>query len=359
MSAPSDAAAVWHYDGLSAVRREALLVPEGTGFTLIEGGEVIGPFAFADLVGHGRIDGRHQYGLKGRPGWRIALAEPISSAVLVRLPGEQRYGGIVDRLGLVYGTLIFAGIAALALLGLSFAPSVAARLMPPVVERRLGDLMVGDFGGRTCNAPAGAAALQALTERLGPAVGDADIRVVNVPIVNAVTLPGGHVLIFQGLLRDARSPDEVAGVIAHELGHVAHRDVLASLIRQLGLSVVLGGLDGNVGGYTNALLSAGYSRGAEADADSFAIDALREAQVSPLGTAAFFDRLGRGEAKLGTSLRVLGYLSSHPLSSDRQRLFRASARSQGYRPALDPQQWAALRTICTADPDVGKSEMRF
>ncbi|HWK35135.1 M48 family metallopeptidase [Sphingomonas sp.] len=356
--ATSDDARVWYYDGASALRRDARLVPDGATFTLVEDDRRDGPFAFADLIGHGRIEGAHQYGLKRRSGWRIGLAEPIPAPVAALLPGERRYGGIVDRLGLVQGTLIFATVAGLAVLGLSFAPGVAAKLVPAPVERRLGDLMVGDFGGRTCAARAGAAALQALSDRLGPAVAGADIRVVNVPIVNAVTLPGGHILIFQGLLKDARSPDEVAGVVAHELGHVAHRDVLAALIRQLGLSVLLGGLDGNVGGYTNALLAAGYSRSAEADADGFAIDALRAARISPLGTAAFFARLGAGEAKLGASARVLGYMSSHPLSGERQRLFRASARA-GATPALDAAQWAALRTICTADPDVSKTELRF
>jgi Zn-dependent protease with chaperone function len=360
MSAPSEGVAVWHYDGVSAVRRSVVLVPDGASFTLAEGERVEGPFAFADLIGHGSVERHHVYGLKQRPGWRIGIAEPIAPDLRALLPGERRYGGVVDRFGLLPATLVFAGIAGLAILGLSFAPSVAARLMPPSLERRLGDVMVGDFGGRTCNGPAGVAALEVLRQRLGPAAGASDIRVVNVPIVNAVTLPGGHVLVFKGLLDDAKSPDELAGVVAHELGHVAHRDVLASLIRQMGLSVVLGGLDGNVGGYTNALLSAGYSRSAEASADSFAIDALKDARISPLGTAAFFQRLGAGEGKLGSSVHVLGYLSSHPLSSERQRLFRDSVDKRGgYSPTLDPQQWAALRTICSADPHVSKTEMRF
>lgn len=356
MSAPSDnAPLVGHYDGVSARRRSAALAAEGDAFRLIEGETVEGPYRFADLVAQGSIDRVHHYGLAGRPGWRIAIPEPIPSAILVRLPGERRYGGMIDRVGLIWASVALASIAGLALVGLSWAPSLAARLMPATLERRLGDLMVGDFGGRVCRAPDGAVALAALNDRLRTAVGDADIQVVNVPIVNAVTLPGGHVLVFQGLLEGAKTPDELAGVISHELGHVAHRDVLASLIRQLGLSVVLGGLDGNVGGYTNALLSAGYSRDAEARADGYAIDALKEAAISPAGTADFFDRLGRPMRGMGGTSRLLGYLSSHPLSDDRRERFVASAdKGAAYRPALDPAQWAALKTICTADPEVAK-----
>lgn len=360
MSAPSDPVRVWFYDGVQGIRRSAELVAGGAGFVLDEGDAREGPFAFEDLIGHGVIDGWHHYGHRKRPGWRLAIADPLPAELARLLPGERRYGGIVDSLGLVWGSLIFAGLAALALVGLSFAPSVAARLMPLPLERRLGDLMVGDFGGRTCDAPAGAAALDALVERLGPEARQAQIRVVNVPVVNAVTLPGGHVLVFQGLLQDAKSPDELAGVIGHELGHVAHRDVLASLIRQLGLSVLLGGLDGNVAGYTNAILAAGYGREAEAQADGYAITMLNGTAISPIGTAGFFKRLGVGEPRFKGTARVLGYLSSHPLSSERRSRFEAAARAgANYRPALDATQWAALRRICTDDKDVETMRLRF
>lgn len=360
-SAPSEAGyIVGHYDGESAVRRAPAMVVDGLHFSLIDGERVSGPFPFADLTGRGRIGAHVQYGLKGRPGWRIDLPPPIPDAILMRLPPAENYGRVIDRIGLWKGAAVCAGIAALVVFGVAQLPELAARLIPQSVERRLGSALVGDFGNRTCNSAAGEAALLKLVDRLGPEAHQAEIRVVNVPIVNAVALPGGHVLLFDGLVRKAASPDEVAGVLAHELGHVANRDVLAALIRQLGLSVVLGGLNGDVGGWLNTLLAAGYSRGAESNADGYAIDMLRQAHVSPLATAGFFQRLAVVERGAPRASAVLGYMSSHPMSDTRRKRFADSARKDGSdRPALTPEEWKALRNICRDDPDVSKTEFSF
>lgn len=350
MSAPSDAESdaavrVWHFDGVSGHRREPLMTLSGHGFVLVEDGVASEPYAFEDLIAQGVLDGGPRFGLKKRPGWRITLAEAPPEAIAARLPGVKRYGGLIDKIGLWPAVGAFAGVSALAILVLTTAPSMVARAIPRSVEARLGSLMVGDFGDRACTSREGNAALKAMAARMKMR-DDVDLRVVNVPMVNAVTLPGGHVVLFSGLLRQARSPDEVAGVLAHELGHVENRDVLESLVRQLGLSVVLGGLDGNVGGYTNALLSASYSRGAEARADGFAIDALKQAQVSSAPTAAFFDRLSKSELKVKGADAVLGYMASHPMSSERAKRFSADAGKTGATPVLDPVQWEQLRDIC-------------
>lgn len=357
MSAPSEAAPVWHYDGASGLRRAPLLLFAGDGFVLSEDGREEGPFRFDELVAEqdGR-DGR-RFGLDGRPGWRIEFREAPPAAIAARLPGRRRYGRIIDRIGLWPAVAAFALLSALVVYGVTATPALLARMIPRSVETRLGDLMVGDFGGRTCNSEAGDTALAALTARMG-VEGDVDVRVVNIPMVNAVTLPGGHVLLFRGLIDAAETPDEVAGVLGHEVGHVAHRHVLQSLLRQLGLSVVLGGLDGNVGGYTNVLLSASYSRAAESEADGYAIDQLTQARVSPKGAARFFERLSGAEVKAKGAGVVLGYLASHPASSERQKRF-ADAAKGSYAPALDADQWRALKTICGDRPRSWREGLGF
>ena len=74
-------------------------------------------------------------------------------------------------------------------------------------------------------------------------------------VPNAVALPGGRIYLFDGLLRRADNPDEIAGVIAHEIGHVARRDGLRKLIQTGGSSFLLGLLFGDVtGGGTLILL---------------------------------------------------------------------------------------------------------
>jgi predicted Zn-dependent protease len=171
------------------------------------------------------------------------------------------------------------------------------------------------------------------------------VRVIDLDLVNAVALPGRRVLLFKGLVADARSPDEVAGVLAHEIGHIENRDVMAGLIRDFGLSLLLGGADG--GAMAQALVTNRYSRSAERGADRRAIAALARADITPVATAGFFARLGKSEATFGRATRMLGYLSSHPLSVERQQAFARSVKpGHAYRPALDSAQWQAVRALC-------------
>jgi len=350
---------VWHYDGVSGVRREPDFVVEGDAFRLVEDDRSEGPYPLADLVAGDAVDGAAIYGLKGSTGWRIGFPGGVPAELAALLPSPTRYGGWIDRIGLWPATAVCAIFAAIAVALFLMTPSLVARAVPRSVERKLGDMMAGDFGDRNCAGPNGPQALAALVARIDPGDRDVRVSVVNLPIVNAVTLPGGRIVLFDGLVKAAASPDEVAGVIAHELGHVRHRDVLESLLRQLGLSVLLGGLDGHVGGYTNALLASAYSRDAEARADGFAIDALAQAHISPLPTARFFRRLSAGEDGGGIG-RLSAYLSTHPMSQDRAARFIAAAKlHHDDRPVLDADQWGALRDICTADPKARKVGFRF
>lgn len=359
MSAPSDVMApVWHYDGVTAVRHAAELALRDGGFVLAGHGLPDQVHAFADLEPMGSPGGFLQFGLKKRPGWRIGFLEAPPPEIAERLPRTRGYGRLIDRIGLWPAVIGFAALSAVAVFAVLSAPSVIASMIPRSIEARMGSLMVGDFGKRACATPQGDAALAALTRRMGVA-SDVDVRVIDVPMVNAITLPGGHVVLFSGLIQRAGSPDEVAGVLAHELGHVEHRDVLESLVRQFGLSVVLGGLDGNVGGYTNALLSASYSRGAETRADGYAIEAMDKANVSPKATADLFKRLSSAELKVKGAATLMNYLASHPMSADRERRFAASAKGHAYTPALDAQQWRALRTICEGKPKGWESQLSF
>lgn len=352
---------VWHYDGQIARRRDATLVADGNRFVLTEGDATSGPFAFADLVAREPVGGQRVFGLKRAPGWSITLAEEVPPAITYQLPPLQRYGGLIDRAGLWPMVALFAVIAAVALYLLAQTPSVLAKLVPPALERQLGSAMIGDFGGRLCTDRAGLAAIEALKARLGPAYLESEIGVANIAANNAITLPGGKIILFNGLLRNASSPDEVAGVLGHELGHVANRDVLESLLRQLGLSVLLGGLDGNIGGYTNMLLSTAYSRSAETRADDFAIAALKQSSISTKPTAAFFRRLSdKTPLDKSAAGSVLAYVSSHPVSALRaDRFERAAAGSTGTRPALNPEQWAALKSICKGAKPASKTIMGF
>lgn len=349
-------ARVWHYDGQNAVRHERLLVIEGEHFRLDQDDLQGEPVALKLLEARHPMGSDAVFGLKNRPGWKIGFAGGVPPEIIDQFPRAARYGGVIDRFGLWPAVAVFGVIGAIAVYSFLQIPAAVARVVPPALERQLGDAMVGDFGQRLCDGPGGREVLAKLTNRLGAVPEETDIEVANIPLVNAVTLPGGRIVIFDGLLKNAESSDAVAGVIAHELGHVAHRDVLESLLRQLGLSVLLGGLEGNIGGYTNALLSTAYSRGAETRADDFAIETLNRSNISPRDTARFFKQLGGEDPKDSRVSAVLGYLSTHPVSATRSKRFLAGAKGNNYSPALSSEDWATLRKICSSDTNLPKVE---
>ncbi len=354
----------WHYDGRSATRHAVQVVPTAEGFTLTGADVFSGPHRWSDVVALGvtggvtggrAASGRSTYGLKAVSGWRLIFDGPPPEHFAAHLPLPARYGRWIDRFGLMRAAIGFTILAAGVVFLVLSAPEWIAPFIPRSVENRLGDAMDGDMGENVCRTAPGKAALDRLAGQLGAqAAGVRSVQVVDVPIVNAVTLPGGRILIFDELLRQARSGDEVAGVLAHEIGHVSHRDTLAALLRQLGLSVLLGGADGNIGGLVSGALSLSYGRDAERAADGFAIDALHTARISPAPTAAFFDRLGGGKG--GEKMeRATGWISSHPVSADRKAAFLKSRQSNiSYNPALTDAEWQALKTICARDHKVDK-----
>ena len=349
---------VWHHDGVSALRHDTELTPVGDGFRLRTAPDTV--IAWADLMPGDDRGGGPFYRHRTLPGWRLGFDEPPPAAIAAKLPRAARYGGLIDRFGLAPSVAAFAAASAVVLAMVLSAPYYIAPLIPASFEQQLGDAMVGDMGGRICDGDGGQAALDRLVARIEPAPDGLKVRVINVDMVNAVALPGGNIFLFKGLLQAAQSPDEVAGVVGHEIGHVRNRDVMQALLRQTGLSLVLGGVGGNSGGYLNAMVSATYSRSAETRADGYAIDALRRGQITPEATAGFFARLAASEASLGRAAAALGYLSSHPMSQSRAQAFRASrVAGAGYASALSPAEWRALVDICRNDPDVAKDSGLF
>ena len=118
---------------------------------------------------------------------------------------------------------------------------------------------------------------------------------LSTPIPNAFALPGDKVFLFSGLLAKADNADEIAGMLAHELGHLRHRDATRNLIYNGGTSFLIGLLFGDVTGSgalifaSRSLVTASYSREAEQNADTFAIDMMHRLgrSTKPMGELLF------------------------------------------------------------------------
>lgn len=341
----------WLYDGQSAVKHvvdvealaEGLAVRRGVEAESCRTDQLIHIESRPDCEVYGRLDS---------PGWRLGLPRPIDPSLAAMLPGRTNYGGPIDRVGLPKALAIGAALSAIVLLVGYTAPNWLAPYVPLSVEKKFGSALVGDFGGKFCDKADGQEALRALTAKLTGRAGELNVRVVDVGMVNAAALPGGNIVIFRGLLTSAKGPDEVAGVLGHEIAHVEERHVTEGMIRHLGFGMIVALFGGNTGSNVNAVMGAGYGRAAETEADEGALKALQRASISPLPTADFFARLGEGERKLGQIGAGLEYLSSHPLSARREQRFRAqTVRGAPYRPSLSQSEWQALRGICRSEPE--------
>ena len=168
-------------------------------------------------------------------------------------------------------------------------------------------------------------------------------------------------VITNKLIQTAKTPDEVAGILAHEIGHGIERHPEASLIRVMGLSFLLelisGGNTGGLGSFGLMFLQTSYVRRDEASADRQALHLLRRAKISQNGLADFFARNANkrcrsgdekclnGNGTNGKSFVPLDLLRPHPYPKDRLETLRKT-KPYPSTPALTNTQWRHLRRIC-------------
>lgn len=165
------------------------------------------------------------------------------------------------------------------------------------------------------------------------------IKAVNAPEINAFSLPGGPMYVNRGLFEAARSEAELAGVLAHEMSHVALRhgthQASKAYLSQAGLGI-LGGLLGKNGGDTSKIVNAigglglnaaflKFSRDDEYQADQLGAEIMAGAGYDPVAMANFFQLLRREQGRDPGKLER--FFSDHPPSADREARIREQAGS--------------------------------
>jgi Zn-dependent protease with chaperone function len=266
-------------------------------------------------------------------------------------PVKRVYWGVIAALtsiAAIYGIFTW-GIPWLA------RPITAA--IPLSWEAKLGQMIQQEFTAQeqTCQNPTLLHALNnimsRLTEPLDHLPYTFQVTVVDSPLVNAMAAPGGYVLIFRGLLQDTDSPEELAGVLAHEMQHVLLRHSLHLVVQHVSVGFLLAALSGDASGMVAFALQAvhtlqtlAYSRTAEYQADEQGFRLLQQAGINPEGMLTFFLKLKKQQA----GAIELRYLSTHPATDDRlahlKRLMPASAGR--YQSFPFQSEWAELTTLC-------------
>jgi Zn-dependent protease with chaperone function len=179
------------------------------------------------------------------------------------------------------------------------------------------------------------------------------VTVVDSPVVNAMAAPGGYLIVFRGLLQDTASPEEFAGVLAHEIQHVWLRHTMHLIVRHVSMAFIIAALSGDASGMVSYALQAAqtlqtlsYSRSAENQADEKGFQLLQQAGINPEGMLTFFAKLGK-EQPGGTVFR---YLSTHPATKDRLAHLEGllPPASTIYRTFPFQSEWSEIKTLCDA-----------
>ncbi len=248
----------------------------------------------------------------------------------------ERAAGQVRRSRRKHRTIWAVTIGALVGLGLFFwlgsdlLVQWAVKRIPVEWEEKLGAVAYREALADKVVVKEGPAveAVQEITRRLTGSIVDNPYRfemsLVSNDVVNAFALPGGHVVVFTGLLKKAESGEEVAGVLSHEISHVLERHGVERIVKQLGIVAVAAILFGDQQGLIGLaqqlgveLLTLRFSREQETEADLVGLHLLHEARIAPDGMVRFFERLSERDKD------HIELFSTHPMSAIRAARLKA------------------------------------
>jgi predicted Zn-dependent protease len=360
-----DAFSAVYFDGLTATRRDVTITLFAEGISIAEaGGPALTFWPFIGLRAPGRPRPNRAVRLTSEmaPEARLVVED---AAFFDRLKAEAPQlfrhpltrPATWGRIGLI-GGLLMASLAA-AYYGVPYLARPIAAAIPVEWEQGLGKSVKARLIGRAkqCEDDAGKAALKRLVERLADKLDTPygfDVTVVKAGMANAFAVPGGHIVVMHKMLRETKTPEELAAIVAHEMGHVTERHPMAGAIRMMGITLIFDMIVGDSSGIMETVATMGgvliafsYNRDDERAADAIAIRILNDAKVDPRGLESVFLRLAKkaGDEDKDALDRLTQFFSTHPGLAERARNVKVEA-PKDVSPALNPADWRALRKIC-------------
>lgn len=352
----------FYYDGKSANRQQVSLAvtPKGLRVVKPNGETVVWPFeSMRQTQGrHEREQLRIEHGTE--PAESVTVLE-AGLADTIRAAAPQASQTLRERSSTQRVlTWSFAGIAAFAVIYFWGAPAAAdwaAARMPESWETELGRGVGARMTAQSdvCSDAAVTEPLQVVLHRVLAAAQpnqqyDFRLTVLRDTTINAFAAPGGFLAVNQGLLAAAKTPEEFAGVLAHEVAHVTRRHTTRTMLRDIPIRFVISTLSGGSGMESATMLAGSigmlrYRRDFESDADREGLRLLHAAGIDPSGVVSFMRSL---EDKRDSEARFANYLSSHPRTVDRIAQLEALNRLGKYktRALLDSGTWTRVRAGC-------------
>ena len=349
-------------DGRSPCYIAAKLTLTATGLEVQPVTQSSETFRLADLIVASPVSAEKTLALKPSRGgkMRILVQDSALAATILMLKPELQapqarvaHGG-GKGFGLAIGVIGFCVAAFWAFDAV--LPQYLAKIVPVEWLKAEADSQEHAFAelGRRCTNSAGDAAIAAMLKVL--ATGDAampavDVHIYNLPFANAFALPAGRILLSQKLIDEAARPEEVAGVLAHEIGHVVHGDPEMHLVRGLGIQIFYDALGTSRSGGTAAVIEHfRQNRQAEDNADAYARKIMTAAEIDPTGLKDMFNRLLHRERAAGMNAPVIetwgSLFSTHPGTAERISKITPLPAGVTPKPVLSDLQWQALRRGC-------------
>ena len=354
----------WYYDGESPVRHAVAITLSADGLHVapLDGELSIWTYDTLRIVSNGdygepvRLERTAGVGVESAAisgtGFLDSLNQYAPDAVTAGRPFldlRSWQSVLVAGLGvaLVASVLYFSGARWMA--------DTAARFMPRFAEERMGKAVVNILAPAElrCEDPKRLVEITKLVDRLAAAAGsEYQFRVIYVdrPIVNAFAAPAGYIVVYSGLLLETASPEEFAGVLAHEMEHVIHKHSTRAIGRKFSGSTILSLMVVDSGGTPAALQAAvglldlQYQRDDEEEADLQSVPLLAKAGIAADGLVRFMRRLYANPNRS----EISKYLSSHPALLDRANAMQWESRkvSAPATSIMTFEQWAQACAAC-------------
>ena len=354
---PGSTSRARYYDGHTASVLEVEVRPSAGLLVIFRLDETVvarWPFAEVSLLGDTEHEASPPIGHAGDDA-RLVIDDPeLRRQLSVAVPQLARLGAprpsSLGRIAQFGSTLV--ALVALFWVAIDYGSEYAVPLVPHRLQAKLGASVRDQLldGKELCRGKEGLAAINALANRLAKAAGyahEVTVHIVKGGPLNAFTLPGGVLIFYSDLIDQAKESSQVAGVLAHEIGHVVHYHPIKGLARQFGNDLLLRLL---TGGFTdlNTLASGGglllalrNGRTFEREADADGVKMLEKLGVRADGIASFFQQMME---KQPTDLAAMaGIWSSHPPTAER---IAATKRPATGKPAFSDADWKALREAC-------------
>ena len=191
-------------------------------------------------------------------------------------------------------------------------------------------------------------ALHQITDRLIHALDSSRYRyrfvILKSKQINAFTIPGGNIFVFSGLIELTQTPEELAAVLAHEIGHAEKRHIVSKLMQELSITVLLSGSTGGDPGLIAQILKEivgnSFSREQESDADQFALSLLEKAKISPKNLPRFFEKLNSKDLDYDENLEIL---MTHPHNNKRIEQTRRYKTKNDFHPEAFQIDWEKVK----------------